>query len=107
MFKNSLQIGLVRSARLASRFGGKGTAIIMYHSVQDDPAVSFDQLGGIVHSTTVFRGQMEIIARHCHPATLDQIDTAPFWGPKRRGKLKTHVTLDRKESRAKRSATIA
>ena len=75
MFKNSLKRGLIGSGalRLASRFAGKGAAIIMYHSVQDDPAASFDQLGGIIHSTTVFRGQMEIIARRFHPVTLDQI----------------------------------
>lgn len=59
--------------RVASRIAGKGAAIIMYHSVQDDPSASFDQLGGIIHSTEVFRGQMEIIARHFTPVTLDQI----------------------------------
>jgi peptidoglycan/xylan/chitin deacetylase (PgdA/CDA1 family) len=75
MFKNSVKRGLIGSGalRLASRFAGKGAAIIMYHSVQDDPAASFDQLGGIIHPTSVFRGQMEIIARHYHPVTLDQI----------------------------------
>ena len=60
--------------RLASRMTGNGAAIVMYHSVQDDPAAaSLDQLGGIIHSAKVFQGQMEIIARHFTPATLEQI----------------------------------
>lgn len=75
MSKEFLKRTLIRSGalRLASRFTGKGAAIIMYHSVEDNPAVNFDQLGGIIHSTEVFRGQMEIIARYFAPATLDQI----------------------------------
>ena len=45
----------------------------MYHSVQDDPSAQFDVLGGIIHSTEVFQGQMEVIARHFKPVTLDDV----------------------------------
>ena len=75
MSKEFLKRTLIGSGalRLASRFRGKGAAIIMYHSVEDNPAANFDQLGGIIHSTEVFRGQMEIIARYFTPVTLGQI----------------------------------
>src|SRR5215469_9208407 len=75
MSKEFLKRTLIGSGalRVASRFSGKGAAIIMYHSVEDDPRPSFDELGGIIHSTEVFRGQMEIIARYFTPVTLDQI----------------------------------
>jgi peptidoglycan/xylan/chitin deacetylase (PgdA/CDA1 family) len=75
MLKSSVKHVLIRSGalRLASRFAGKGVAIVMYHSVQDDPSVQSELLGGIIHSTKVFRGQMEVIARHFNPATLDDV----------------------------------
>ncbi len=75
MLKQSLKRVLIDTGvmRLASRMTGNGAAIIMYHSVQDDPAAGFDHLGGIIHSTKVFQGQMEVIARHFAPVTLEQI----------------------------------
>jgi len=76
MLKQSLKRFLVGSGvlRLASRMTGSGAAIVMYHSVQDDPAATnLDQLGGIIHSAEVFQGQMEIVARHFTPVTLEQI----------------------------------
>ncbi|HEX6802721.1 MAG TPA: polysaccharide deacetylase family protein [Terriglobales bacterium] len=75
MIKEFLKRALIGSGamRFAARAAGKGAAIVMYHSVQDDPAASLDQLGGIVHSARVFRGQMEIVARHFAPVTMDQI----------------------------------
>src|SRR5258708_23432329 len=73
--KSSVKRVLIRSGalRLASRFVGNGVAIIMYHSVQDDPSAQSDVLGGMTHSTEVFRGQMEVIARHFRPVTLDDV----------------------------------
>jgi peptidoglycan/xylan/chitin deacetylase (PgdA/CDA1 family) len=59
--------------RLASRFSAEGVAIIMYHSVMADPSSEQLTLGGIIHSTEVFRGQMEIIARHFRAVTLDDV----------------------------------
>jgi peptidoglycan/xylan/chitin deacetylase (PgdA/CDA1 family) len=41
--------------------------------VLDDPAAQSDLLGSMAHSTEVFRGQMEVIARHFHPVTLDDV----------------------------------
>jgi peptidoglycan/xylan/chitin deacetylase (PgdA/CDA1 family) len=59
--------------RLGSRFNGSGVAIIMYHSVMSDPSLAHLTLGGIVHSTEVFRGQMEVIARRFHAVSLDDV----------------------------------
>jgi peptidoglycan/xylan/chitin deacetylase (PgdA/CDA1 family) len=58
---------------LASAFRGPGAAILMYHSVMENPADQYDLLGGIVHSRSVFREQMELLARHYRPVSLDQI----------------------------------
>ena len=56
MLKNSLKRFLVgsRATRLASKLAGKGVAIIMYHSVQDDPSAQSDTLGGIIHSLRAY-----------------------------------------------------
>ena len=59
--------------RVAAIFAGKGAAIIMYHSVMDDPARHADSVGNIIHSTEAFRGQVEVIARHYNPVTLDDV----------------------------------
>ncbi|MGA8814611.1 MAG: polysaccharide deacetylase family protein [Candidatus Sulfotelmatobacter sp.] len=59
--------------RLASRFSEHGVAIIMYHSVMSDPSVEQLTLGDIIHSKEVFRGQMEIIARHFRAVGLDDV----------------------------------
>jgi peptidoglycan/xylan/chitin deacetylase (PgdA/CDA1 family) len=59
--------------RLASRRTAPEVAIIMYHSVMDDPAVGETTLGGIIHSTEVFRQQMEIVVRHFRAVSLDDV----------------------------------
>ena len=59
--------------RLGAGLTGRGAAILMYHSVRDDPAEAVDSLGGIVHSTSVFRKQMELLARQFHPVSLERI----------------------------------
>ncbi|HEY1272811.1 MAG TPA: polysaccharide deacetylase family protein [Terriglobales bacterium] len=56
--------------RLAARTR-KGVAILFYHSVQEDPAKQAQSLGEIVHSTAVFRCQMQLLARDYNPVTLD------------------------------------
>src|SRR5215467_9039948 len=75
MLKQTLKRGLIgsRALRLMSHFAGEGVAIVMYHSVQDDPRSQFDLLGEIIHSREVFRGQMEVIARHFHPVSLEDV----------------------------------
>ncbi len=59
--------------RFAGRLGGPGVAILMYHSVMDDPLQASTTLGGIVHSTKVFREQVELIARDHNPVTLADV----------------------------------
>jgi peptidoglycan/xylan/chitin deacetylase (PgdA/CDA1 family) len=58
---------------LAGKLKGSGVAILMYHSVMDDPLRESQTLGRIVHSTDVFAGQMELLAREYVPVTLDEV----------------------------------
>ncbi len=75
MIKNLARNALVGSGvlRLAARFRSRGAAILMYHSVMDDPRQVADSLGGIVQSTEVFQGQMELLAREFRPVALDRL----------------------------------
>ena len=52
---------------------GASAAILMYHSVMENPAQHADSLGGIIHSTSEFRAQMELLGRDYHPMGLDQL----------------------------------
>jgi len=61
-----------RALRLAGDLHGPSAAILMYHSVLPDPSRQADSLGGIVHSESAFRAQMELLAREYHPVSLDQ-----------------------------------
>ena len=58
---------------LASRFRENSVAVVMYHSVMDDPLTHKHSLGGIIHSSKVFRGQMELLARDYVPVPLDDV----------------------------------
>jgi peptidoglycan/xylan/chitin deacetylase (PgdA/CDA1 family) len=58
--------------RLAGNLLGPSAAILMYHSVLPDPSLQADSLGGIVHSESAFRAQMELLACDYHPISLDQ-----------------------------------
>jgi peptidoglycan/xylan/chitin deacetylase (PgdA/CDA1 family) len=58
--------------RLAGNLHGRSAAILMYHSVLPDPSLQADSLGGIVHSGSAFRAQMELLARDYHPISLNQ-----------------------------------
>jgi peptidoglycan/xylan/chitin deacetylase (PgdA/CDA1 family) len=60
------------AVRLVSTLAGKGIAILMYHSVVDDPGKQGEILGGIAHSTSVFQQQMELLARDFHPVSLEE-----------------------------------
>jgi len=75
MAKAWFKQSLIRTGALGfvSRLTGPGAAIVMYHSVMDDPASAQSTLGGIIHSTEVFRRQMEMVARHFHAVTLEDI----------------------------------
>lgn len=58
--------------RAVSNLAEKGIAILMYHSVVDDPDSVNDIFGGIGHSTSVFRQQMELLAREYHPISFEE-----------------------------------
>lgn len=67
----SVQSGALR---LAGRFAPAGAAILMYHSVRDDPERYANSIGvGIIHATSVFERHMEFVARRFNPVTLDDI----------------------------------
>jgi peptidoglycan/xylan/chitin deacetylase (PgdA/CDA1 family) len=68
--KSLLETGALRAA---STLATPGAAILMYHSVMDNPEQHGASFGGIIHSTRVFARQMEIIARHYRPLALDEL----------------------------------
>ncbi len=59
--------------RLAAKCVPTGVAILMYHSVMDEPEAEANTLGGIIHSTTNFQAQMELIARQFNPVTIQDV----------------------------------
>jgi len=59
--------------QLAARLRSPSVAILMYHSVMEQPQEHEAFLGGIVHSRSVFRGHMELLARKYYLVSLDQI----------------------------------
>lgn len=73
--KRWLKNSLVRSGalRTASRLATPGVAILMYHSVMECPEQHRASFGGIIHSSSVFAGQMEIIARYYQPLAWDEL----------------------------------
>jgi len=75
MIRNLAKKALLSSRvlRLAARLRGRGAAILMYHSVREDPGRAEDSLGGIFHSRQVFQGQMELLASELHPISLAQL----------------------------------
>lgn len=66
--------GRIGVLRLASHFSPGGAAILMYHSVQDEPERYANSIGvGIIHSTSMFARQMELISWRFNPVTIDDI----------------------------------
>lgn len=71
-------MSLIKSLAIRSgllRWAGRArpvkVAILMYHSVLERPEAEATTLGGIMHSVTVFRRQMESLARDFNPVTID------------------------------------
>jgi peptidoglycan/xylan/chitin deacetylase (PgdA/CDA1 family) len=62
-----------RVLRVAARLRLKGAAILMYHSVCEDPREVESSLGRMVHSRSVFAQQMETLAKDFHPVSLDSV----------------------------------
>jgi peptidoglycan/xylan/chitin deacetylase (PgdA/CDA1 family) len=75
MTKNLVKQAILASGilRLAGRVHGNGAAILMYHSILDDPPSVANSLGGMIHTLAVFEGQMELIAREFNPVSMDQV----------------------------------
>jgi peptidoglycan/xylan/chitin deacetylase (PgdA/CDA1 family) len=73
--KNLAKKAVLRSGllRTLSSLRGRGAAILMYHSVMEDPRSQEALLGGITHSRNVFRGQMELLARRYRPTSLNRV----------------------------------
>lgn len=76
MIKNLTKTALLGSGvlRLAARLRGRGAAVLMYHSVLENPSAAQESLGGIIHSRAAFEGQMQLLARKFHPVSLDQVE---------------------------------
>jgi peptidoglycan/xylan/chitin deacetylase (PgdA/CDA1 family) len=56
------------------RLGPPGAVVLMYHSVQPDPAAVRHTIGeGISHAAAMFDRQMELIAREFTPVGLDAV----------------------------------
>jgi len=74
MVKNWIKRALIwsKTLRLAAQFRARGVAILMYHSVMENPAIEANTLGGIIHSTDTFRAQMELVAGGYNPVGLDE-----------------------------------
>ena len=48
--------------------------MLYYHSIQDDPTrLAKKIVPGIIHSSALFREQMELIARHYNPVSMDDV----------------------------------
>jgi peptidoglycan/xylan/chitin deacetylase (PgdA/CDA1 family) len=63
-----------RGLGVLGRFTGPAAVILMYHSVQEHPEQYNDSIGlGIIHATTVFARQMELVAQRYDPVTIEDI----------------------------------
>lgn len=69
--KAVVRSGLLRHVARCRRPAG---IILMYHSVLDDPKEGADSIGvDSIHSTDIFRKEMEFIARHYTPVSMEDI----------------------------------
>jgi peptidoglycan/xylan/chitin deacetylase (PgdA/CDA1 family) len=74
--KDLIKRTIVRSGLLqaAGRARGPSAAILMYHSVMEDPGSQEIYLGMTIRSQKVFRQQIELLARQFRPTSLDQVE---------------------------------
>ena len=74
--KDLIKRTVVRSGVLqtAGRLRGPSAAILMYHSVMEDPRSQETYLGDVILSQRVFRQQIELLARRFRPTSLDQVE---------------------------------
>jgi peptidoglycan/xylan/chitin deacetylase (PgdA/CDA1 family) len=64
---------LLVASRMLRLVGKSGVAILTYHSVLEEPQRCVSWLGPNIHSAEIFRRQMEFVARHYTPVTLDEV----------------------------------
>jgi peptidoglycan/xylan/chitin deacetylase (PgdA/CDA1 family) len=64
---------LLVASRMLRLAGKSGVAILTYHSVLEEPQRYARWLGSNIHSAEIFRRQMEFVARHYTPVTLDDV----------------------------------
>lgn len=80
--------------KLAGQLVRPNVAVLRYHSIQDNPENFVSTIGGgIIHSKSVFKEQMEIVARRFKPVTLDEI-LLFIKGEKRIAKNAVAITFD-------------
>src|SRR3979490_1142137 len=75
MTENWIERELVgsRVTRLAGSFRKAQFVVLAYRSVLDQPERESVRLGSILHSTDIFKKQIELISRDCIPVTLDDV----------------------------------
>jgi peptidoglycan/xylan/chitin deacetylase (PgdA/CDA1 family) len=74
--KSAIKRGLVKSKllRILGSLGPARLAVLKYHSVLENPERFANSIGsGIVHPASIFREQMEVIAREFNPVTMDDV----------------------------------
>jgi len=71
--KELIKQTIVSTGALRLFSASASAAIVMYHSVMEEPHRHSDSLGGIIHSQSQFRAQMELLARNYHPISLDEV----------------------------------
>jgi len=70
-----------------------GVAVLRYHSIQDELKRYANSIGDIIHGTTVFEEQMQLVAQKFNPVTLDDIVLYLF-GEKAMPRRAVAVTFD-------------
>lgn len=59
---------------LAGQLASRSIAVLKYHSVQDEPELFDDSIGiSIIHKTSVFKEQMEIVAGQFNPVSMNDV----------------------------------
>jgi peptidoglycan/xylan/chitin deacetylase (PgdA/CDA1 family) len=74
--KDLIKKAVMRSGALqaAGRLRGRSAAILMYHSVMENPRSQETYLGDIILSQKIFRQQIELLAYRFRPTSLDQVE---------------------------------
>ncbi len=83
-----------RILSFANQFAPRCIALLKYHSVQDKPELFDDAIDlSTIHRTSAFKEQMEIVATHFNPVTMDDV-LLFLKGERRIPKKSVAVTFD-------------